>query len=210
VPTGERGNVVVKESKLGFTCSVLTSASGEVLLTQFIYKGKTERVHVGVNQNDVLECHREDSHFQNMDTWNEWLGAFAGVLKRRGDQKSLLIIDAAPQHALNDTKDELLRHNCGVVQVPPAQTHVFQPADQYIIKAIKEKSRSAWDEWLAVLFQDKTVDDAVKAMTATSHPLLRERKVRMIIDGVDAVSKKCVVDSWAVCVAFFAHSSIHR
>jgi hypothetical protein len=133
VPAGERKNVVVKDSKLGFTCSVLTSANGDVVLTQLIYKGKTERVHVGINHDDVLECHREDSHFQNAATWKEWLEAFAGVLKKRGNHESLLIIDAATQHSFCDTADQLRTLNCSVVQVPPCQTHVFQPADQYVI-----------------------------------------------------------------------------
>lgn len=49
LPRDERRNVIVKQAKIGFTASITTSASGEVVLTQFIYK-------------------------TNKIVWDEWMG----------------------------------------------------------------------------------------------------------------------------------------
>ncbi len=42
---GEKGNVFISVEKLGFTCSVLSSADGKIHLFRFIWQGKTENVH---------------------------------------------------------------------------------------------------------------------------------------------------------------------
>lgn len=104
-----------------------------------------------------------------------------------------------PLNTCSDTSERLKAANCALVQVPPSQTHVFQPADQYIIKSIKDQARKVWDEWLSELFQENAITDAVKEMTATSHPLLRKRKVDMVLTAVQSPSQSAIVESWAVC-----------
>ena len=79
-PKGQKQNIVIKDSRAGFTCSVTTAASGEVVLLQFIHKG-SERVHVQecANLEHVLQCHRKESHFQNEETFREWCDAFLKI-----------------------------------------------------------------------------------------------------------------------------------
>ena len=85
-----------------------------------------------------------------------------------------------------------------MVQVPPAQTYCFQPADQFIIRTVKHQARVKFDTSLAELFRDNEVADAVKLMTSTSAPILRARKVRFIVESAVNLSYAVIYESWWV------------
>lgn len=50
---GDQTTVVVKESKVGFTCSVTSCADGSAPIIQFIFKGTTDRVHAKIIPNGL-------------------------------------------------------------------------------------------------------------------------------------------------------------
>ena len=118
---GERGNVQIRTSKLGFTCSVTTNAAGEILFVQVIWKGKTATVHAAgaVFSPRILQQHRADSHFQNATTFKEYCVelaerlenpleelnvatrkpcAIAQAIRTSDAEKVVLILDRATQH----------------------------------------------------------------------------------------------------------------
>jgi hypothetical protein len=136
--------VPIRQMKQGTTCSVLSNMK-ELKLLQLIWKG-TERVHAeGPGSKKILQQHRDDSHFQNADTFKVWLGKFIKIVEEdrkklgKPDAPAVLILDAAPQHG--DPTEELKKHNIHFVEVPKKMTHVFQPADQYIICNLKKVAK---------------------------------------------------------------------
>jgi hypothetical protein len=211
VAAGEKKNIAVRQPKQGFTCSVCTAANGDIVLMQFVYKG-TPRVYVeGYADNEnVLQCCNVESHFQTAATFKEWNDRFMKLAnKRKTDpsQQILLIIDQARQHVPQAA--EGLR----VVKVPPAQTHIFQPADQFIIANVKKKAEEEFKRWIAVLFEQDNVDDAVKAMNAQSVPLQRRRRVEFVVRGAEALGPRSVIKSWNVtgipnCLWNDAHETV--
>ena len=60
--------IACKHDKLGFTCSVLSSMSGELILMKMIWKGKTAEVHACVTKPHpkVFQQYREDLHYKKM------------------------------------------------------------------------------------------------------------------------------------------------
>jgi hypothetical protein len=70
-----RKTVPLRELKLGFTCSVTTSMDGEVHNLQMIWKGKTNRVHAAMKEEDlnakITQHHQPNSHFQSAETFKE-------------------------------------------------------------------------------------------------------------------------------------------
>ena len=126
---GARGNVQIrKANKLGFTLSVTSNAAGEILLIQVIWKGSTNQVHVPNSTTlhpKIFQQHREKSHFQNVDTFEEFahemvrrlecelqklsptMNQFvreAGPIRTAAKEKILLVLDAAPQHGADKKK----------------------------------------------------------------------------------------------------------
>ena len=144
---GESRTISVRREKQGFTCNVLSSAAGEIKMLQFIFQG-TSRVFVNVGSDPrALQCARKGSHFQDASTWATFLSRFKEILasEREAMKKpaapALLIIDEATQHS--GTDEILLGSSCDVVRIPKKMTHVFQPADQFVISGLKTTRYSA-------------------------------------------------------------------
>eukprot|EP00759_Apiculatamorpha_spiralis_P048728 PhF_6_TR44116/c1_g2_i4/m.67323 len=187
--------VAVRQCKLGFTCSVLSNAAGEIVLLQTIWKGLTAQVHAAGTHQKIYQDHRPDSHFQNGDTFNRWVQRFLVVLENKPqDVTAVLIIDQAEQH-----KCETLS-NAGVccVAVPKKQTHIFQPADQFIIAGIKAGTTAAWNKWVQQLFTANDVEEAVKHLQISTLSSLRSQKFSFLGQAIDKISLEQVTRSWQI------------
>jgi len=207
VQRGERKNISVSQPKAGVSCAVVSNAAGSIVLMQFIYKGVRIKVDVSDIQGAealIMQCNRAESHFQDASTWAEMCDRFITIVQRKladaGDHtaRALLLIDAAPQHDYEKTKEKLAQHRCDVVRVPPKMTHVLQPADQFIIANIKSRSMQLWNESIAELFKDNEKTAAVKTMTSSSITICRERKVRFITTAALELGPASIKKSWLI------------
>ena len=76
--SGPRTPIAIRSDKAGFTCSVCTNAVGDIVLMQIIWQGKTLAVHVTDERHPkIMQQHRAESHFQNADTFKEWMRRIA-------------------------------------------------------------------------------------------------------------------------------------
>jgi len=198
--------VPLRETKLGFTMSVLTSADGHLHNMQMIWQGKTERSCAeAVTPDDrIWQCFREDSHFQNAETWSTWMTKFIEVVVEQRkrldlnvDVPACLIADAAPQHAVTTQQAELLKkHNIYLVQVPDKMTHCFQPADQFIIKTIKEKMTQSFLRYIRVVVAAYGVNKAVCEIYTNCCTHLRKVKYELLRQAISNTPSSVIVKSW--------------
>ena len=161
VAKGAKKNIAIAEDKLGFTCSVMTSMAGEVSCLQLNWRGKTADVHAKVeNPSDkIFQSHRPESHFQNCSTWRSFIEFFLQKLVpiRQSVQQAcglaalppvLLLSDRAPQHTAVKTMFPATAEWLHEMAVPPAMTHVFQPADMLVIAHLKQRASLEYAKWL--------------------------------------------------------------
>jgi hypothetical protein len=188
------GSVVIKAERAGFTSSVLTSMDGKVHLVQMIWKGKTNQVHANVGSPILLQQHREKTHFQDATTFEEWFQRFiqivTGLRGRLGeDAKAALIIDAAPQHA--GIEQLAADNNIVLIQVPKKQTHVFQPADQFVIANIRKRIKSERNNWIEDLVRNcgAQTKEAAEALLCKAH-VLRDRKAKFLLNATASASRR--------------------
>jgi hypothetical protein len=118
-----------------------------------IWVGSTTRCHAPLQHAILLQQHRPKSHFQDATTYREWFEKFVDVVKKvREDngfaatEPALLIVDAAPQHAVFEELEAA--HHIVRVCVPKKQTHIFQPADQLVIANIRKGLVAAASDYL--------------------------------------------------------------
>ena len=135
---------------------MLTASDGTFHLMQLIWQGRTAEVHARVAGAEVnpqlLQQHRDGSHFQNADTWKEFMDFFVlhisplrnAITAERGfEQAVLLVVDAASQHTYKPDVPWLY-----LVGIPESMTHVFQPADQLVIPNVKQGSDREYKTWI--------------------------------------------------------------
>ncbi|KAJ9443144.1 hypothetical protein DIPPA_00754 [Diplonema papillatum] len=204
VKRGEKKNIAVASNKMGFTCSVLSSADGQIHLMQLIWQGKTTAVHAvpeGQPHAKIMQQHSERSHFQCQATFAEWLSEFKIVVARirvehslPTTHKAVLILDAATQHVTEEVG--LACENISIVQIPKKQTHCFQPADMFIISCIKQKAKKAWGAHIEELFTTSDAGDATKQLLDGRLKVRRDRKYRYLAEAIDTTSAEVVVKSW--------------
>ena len=212
--------VQIRESKLGFTCSVTTNAAGELILVQCIFKGKQGRsLATGADfHRKIKQYHGDDGHFQNAGTFAAFAADFVAELDTMGiapsaDQPALLLLDMARQHFKEETLQQLLGAGVRVCRIPGKMTHVVQPADMYIIRAMKEGMRmanhAAFLEQLLVVndpaIPDATAEALSEAVIRKQHsepiPILRRNIVSYLSAGIVRLFEKrdnicCIEKSW--------------
>jgi hypothetical protein len=217
IPVGGKKNIMIKQDKLGFTCSILSNLAGEVLCLQMIWKGKTSESHARVvdPHPKIMQQHREDSHFQSEHTWQQYLRRLETVLSPVRQRlavdgvlpPALLLIDAAPQHTAVPDGLRGWLHTCNI---PPKMTHVFQPADQFIIANLKQYSVSAYERWIeevvSVYDEDVAVgilagsppprDSSGKSPAWTQAGYRRAKKYTCLAKAMDAMDAGTVLRSW--------------
>jgi hypothetical protein len=190
---GEKANIAVKQSKAGFTCSVLHNMDGELLLVQMIWKGKTEASQApGTGHPKIMQQHREDSHFQSKETMGPWLERCVHIVKLLRlkhnlphDAKGVLLLDAAPQHGVD--MQILGLNNILLVGIPKKMTHVFQPSDMYVIRNMKLWTKQAWEDMHEEVYVRHGIgkrEDAVAEITSTSLKILKGRKLQFFVSAV--------------------------
>ena len=202
IDVGESRSVAIQNRKGGFTCTVLANAAGDLNLLQFIFRG-TSRMFVDVEHSDrVLQCARTGSHFQDSSTWAEFLERFLDIVGVERSKLSdvntpaLFIIDGATQH--KDSATALSSKSCQCVEIPPKMTHVFQPADQFVISGLKVKARALFNGYVARIFARQNVEDAVHEMVMSSASHLRTQKVTLITKAMREITRAQVIASWKV------------
>eukprot|EP00760_Papus_ankaliazontas_P001556 PhM_4_TR10507/c2_g1_i4/m.106140 len=154
-----------------------------------------------VDDDLLVQDHRSDSHFQNAATFqtfsNELLRRVTAEKMRRmaPHVTPVLIIDQAGQHKM----DTLTAAGFKIVFVPKKLTHIFQPADQFIIAGIKELSVNALSGWRSDLFEDNNIQEAVKVLVDTNAPTVRKQKITAMLKAVRTLSPAAVEKSWEMC-----------
>jgi hypothetical protein len=198
-----RDNVALKEDKVGFTCSVTTSADGAFRFAQMIWEGKTARSHALVKSEHmsplIVQHHNPNSHFQIRETFKEWMERFlVQAVRRRGntDDVIVLVLDRAKQHTYVGMDDDLAAAKCRIVLIPPAMTHVFQPADQLIIPTVRENIVKHSERYLECMMLKMGYSDAVKKMFACSTAALRARKYIFLAKAIRDLPERIIVRSW--------------
>jgi hypothetical protein len=143
-----KGKHVVEKT----SACVVSSATGEIVFVQLIWKGKTGRSTARPKSGDdpriiqSLNSSEKNTHFQNSATWQDVVRALKVAVRRiRREQnipdttRGLFVYDQAPQHGeLEKMRESFDEVAVDVILVPPKMTHVFQPADMYIIANLKQ------------------------------------------------------------------------
>ena len=178
VSASKTQNVVIRTQKLGFTCSVLTNCYGEVVLFQIIWKGKTSAVHARPSPQQfpghrdhpsVYQTNRPDSHFQSEHTWRDCLEHFKVEVRRIRMELGMvcapaaLLVDAAGQH--NCTEEMLKDTGIRSIEIPRKCTHVFQPADMYVISCIKIQAKLGWNRYIQQVYTEHPEGEATQIIT---------------------------------------------
>ena len=91
------------------------------------------------------------------------------------DVTPILIIDGAPQHKCQILLDSGVK----IVSVPFKQTHVFQPADQWIIAMLRSLLLQGWSDWVEEVFANNDVQHAVSVIITNSAPQIRKKKFEL-------------------------------
>jgi len=198
-PASQRRTVPIRQTKEAFTSCVVSNAAGDLVMLQLIWEGHTSHVHANVQQEHplIVQDHQPRSHYQNADTFARLAEAIIRHIDLMRtecpEMHALLIVDAAPQHGATKTFGE---HNVRVVQIPKGQTHVFQPADQFIIRGLKAKASVAWDRFVEDTFASNISDVAIADINIQSKPILRQRMYSFLASAVDDLGQQCVLKSW--------------
>ena len=202
IDPGESRTISVRREKQGFTCNVLSSAAGEIKMLQFIFQG-TSRVFVNVGSDPrVLQCAPKGSHFQDASTWATFLSRFKERLasEREAMKKpvapALLIIDEATQHS--GTDEILIGSSCDVVRIPKKMTHVFQPADQFVISGLKQRAIQLYNDDVSRIFARSDLNSAISNVICTSRTLFREKKVSYIVQAMQELPQAQIMASWEI------------
>ena len=209
--TVDSKNVHIRSCKIALTASILTNAAGEALLLQLIWGGTTARVEVSEKcmrhlDQRIMQCESE-SHFQTAATFALWTKRVVrivdGIRRECGtpDARAVLLIDHAPQHMADGSHElQLLKgSNVDHVFVPEKMTHVFQPADMFVISCLKKKTRALWEEHLANATGDVSAERrqaAVDRYLEQSRPMARLRKVAIMSGALKELSPEAVQLSW--------------
>ncbi len=201
----EKAQVPLRERKLGFTSSILTSADGEAHLLQMIWKGKTARSaarNEGEDDPMIMQQTQPDSHFQTAETFREWFMRFVEIARARalprGNVPICLILDAARQHHFDEMEEICMENNIAIVGIPPGLTHAFQPADQFIISGLKAKVHSAWNKFVEGLFATHDVDSAIGIMFSSSATAVKKLKYKLFSEALHSLPPGQVLASWAM------------
>lgn len=116
------------------------------------------------------------------------------------NQPAALLLDEAPQHNISATDQILLtRNRIHVVKIPAVMTHVYQPADQFIIPSMKHKIKTARNEMWKSLFSTNDVMTAVHKMCTTNALTLRQRIYNAIREASRNVQMPSILKSWHMC-----------
>ena len=84
------------------------------------------------------------------------------------------------------------QYNVVVVCIPPKMTHVFQPADQYVICNLKKYAKNAWFLYVQALFRTFPLEEAITAMHSTSAEISRVKKHIFFVEALEKFDSKTI------------------
>lgn len=203
----DKRRVPMRDTKLGFTMTILTSASGELHLIQMLWEGATDRCHAeGEDHPLVYQDHRRDSHFQNQETWERFVLKFISIVEKVRIANNLaptvpacFIVDAATQHGIADhLVRQLVEKNIFIRRIPEEQTHVYQPADAYIISVFKTAINKAFSDYITLVVANLPADEATKTIWTGNVAQLRKVKYALVCRAVNNYTSRSILASWEV------------
>ena len=71
-------------------------------------------------------------------------------------------------------------------------THVFQPADQFIIASIKALTQVAWDNWVEDLFARNSNGQGIAEVMVSHMPTVRKRKYSFLAEYNAGLAGYCM------------------
>ena len=102
----------------------------------------------------------------------------------------------------NDTATFLANSNITTIEVPKKCTHIFQPADMYIISTIKLHAKAGWNRYIETVFREHPVEEAVSVVSDAviegrkAMPYKRDLKYSLLCGALHSLSAATVVASW--------------
>ena len=113
---------------------------------------------------------------------------------------ALFIYDHAPSHGTNEEMHAILtQHHIVPVLVPAKCTHVFQPADMYIISNLKQAASAAWSRWVEDQFAVLPLEQAAAGAENVGNATMKKvMKYRFLSEAIDGLAAATVVRSWQV------------
>eukprot|EP01063_Lacrimia_lanifica_P041395 TRINITY_DN9645_c0_g1_i7.p4 TRINITY_DN9645_c0_g1~~TRINITY_DN9645_c0_g1_i7.p4 ORF type:complete len:234 (-),score=81.19 TRINITY_DN9645_c0_g1_i7:516-1217(-) len=96
-----------------------------------------------------------------------------------------------------DIATKLAAANVTMLFIPRSCTHVFQPADSFVIAAFKKYVAVAWDSRLQSCFARLDVADAVEATTKMTAAARRLMLYECMAEGLANVKPNTLEASWA-------------
>jgi len=111
------------------------------------------------------------------------------------DAPACWLLDHAGAH-ITPAVSARLTLDTKISRLPKKMTHVWQPADQYIIKDIKGGVNHEWDAWTRTLWKDKGVAEAVKSFCTRSVPVLRARLYLFLSRAINRLKEAVILASW--------------
>eukprot|EP01063_Lacrimia_lanifica_P040967 TRINITY_DN9454_c0_g2_i1.p1 TRINITY_DN9454_c0_g2~~TRINITY_DN9454_c0_g2_i1.p1 ORF type:complete len:305 (-),score=69.90 TRINITY_DN9454_c0_g2_i1:574-1488(-) len=148
-------------------------------------------------------CCRSTRSPPSRDTFNEWVDVFITEVDKDRDSLSMpnaraaLLLDHASQHMSDDTKAKFAAANVGVHYIPRSQTHVYQPADAFVIAGVKRGVSREWETELSSTFARLGVTDAVEACTRMTAAARRALLYKCMAKALDGLGTGVLETSWA-------------
>jgi hypothetical protein len=134
-----------------------------------------------------------------MEVVVEYVRKLRSARPELAEKKGLFLYDHATQHGSEEKMRAIFEAaNVEVVLIPKKQTHVFQPADMFVISCIKAATDAQWSKWVETVFEQHDVDEAVDIVASTGNgQVKKQKKYEFIAAALKTVSKTdAVVASW--------------
>lgn len=144
-------NVWAKAIEANFHLTVVacSSASGFTVPPLFILSGKRlDRDLLDACCVHGAKVTTADAGFINAHIFQEWIQHFAVSVPSPIRRPLMLVLDGVASHMSKAIDDAAARHGVILVQLPPNSSHLFQPLDVGVFKAVKVAMRKAIDSLL--------------------------------------------------------------
>ncbi|KAH7954472.1 hypothetical protein HPB49_018841 [Dermacentor silvarum] len=134
----------------GFTVALAACASGHKLPAFVILKEPSGRIppkaFMSLRIPANVHVTASKNQWMTSDKLQEWLTMVWGP--NRDDVRRLLVLDQAPIHKTQATKDALEQRDTDVVYVPAECTSLLQPADVFWNRPFKANLRRTWERFI--------------------------------------------------------------
>ena len=153
----KRMEVVAKDDTRQLTAVFTGSLSGNFLLPQLIYEGKTDRCLPHYHFPSTWHVTKTEKHWSNEQTMMEYFNKIIfpyiqekkKALKLSNEHPALLIFDNFKAQCTSSLLNLLDSHNVNVALIPPNCTDRLQPLDLSVNKTVKDFLRNQFREWYA-------------------------------------------------------------